>query len=669
MRLYIAVSTIAFTLIASCSDDNSDEENSCPEGLEYCQGSCVAPGTCQAQTAGTTSGQPGGGGGTNQFTSGAGGAGNAGGQGGTSTQPVAGSTAGNTGGVGGQGGTSTQPVAGSADGGSGAAGGSGTGGSGPVDTGDANALSCPDGVTIPAEDVISDFAQSEPTMYKTDSRGGTIWQSWSETTPATLTIDTANPGPCNSGGSLRIEAAGTDKESGEGVGIDFQPQDANKKKSTYDAAAAGYTGVGFWAKCSPERSFIYIKVLDAANDADVPTASGGAPCSYSSEPICSQYGIKNVTITDNEWGYYKVYFSELLQDPKTGSTWGEMGGLDPSKVASFQFQINTPYDTSGGARVPTPSNCWVDDVHFIKDTAPEPQTTCAAGYTVSGNKIVCGTETKIFRGVARPSMEWDSSGWNITPWDMARIKGWKANLIRFSLNQDYYMNQFPDIYPKYVARSVRWAEAAGMDVILDLHWVDNQHQTPTDNYMASAATNSTAFWAKVAAAYKSDPHVIFELYNEPTIKDWSAWKTNFQAMYDAVRGAGANNIVIIGGLDWAYDLTGVSANAINGTNIAYNTHPYGNKAPSGDWDGKFGYLAATYPLFATEFGTYDCSGDWTRSLITYMEGKGMSWTAWAWYVAPTGQECQFPSIISDYSGTLLPGGNAQAAKDGLVKNP
>jgi aryl-phospho-beta-D-glucosidase BglC (GH1 family) len=349
-----------------------------------------------------------------------------------------------------------------------------------------------------------------------------------------------------------------------------------------------------------------------------------------------------------------------------------MGGLDATKLTSFQIQLNTPYDTSGTNSVATPSNCWVDDVHFIKDTAPAPKSTCATAYTVSGNKIVCGTATKVFRGVARPSMEWDISGWNITPWDMDRIKGWKANLVRFTLNQDYYMNKYADIYPKYVARSVKWAEAAGMDVILDLHWVDDKHQSPTQGYMASAATKSPAFWTAVATAYKSDPHVMFELYNEPTISDWGAWKTNFQAMTDAVRGAGANNIVIIGGLDWAYDLSKVitdPSTRITGKNIVYNTHPYGNKAPSSDWPGKFGNLAATFPVFATEFGTYDCGGDWTKSLIAYMEGLGMSWTAWAWYVAPTGQDCQFPSLISDYSGTVLAGGNAQASKDGLLKNP
>jgi hypothetical protein len=547
-------------------------------------------------------------------------------------------------------------------------------------------------VTIAAADVISDFSQDTPIMYKTATRGQTIWKAWGPVTPETasdpapvLTIDSANPGPCNEtgGGSLKIVATGT-TQWGEGVGVNFEPDDASTppKKGVYDAAADGYTGVGFLAKCSPERNFVYLKVVDAPNDADVQTTSGSPPCSYSAAPYCNQYGIKNTTVTGPNpaatggWTYYKMYFSELLQDPKTASTWGPMGGIKTNQTTAFQFQLNTPYDTNGGNPIKTPSTCWIDDVHFLKDTAPAPKTTCAAGYNVSGNKIVCGTDTtaKIFRGVARPSMEWDVAGWNMTPWDMDRIKnGWKGNVIRIGMNQAYYMqDMYAGIYPKELARVVRWAEAAGMDVILDLHWVDGGHPSTTGNYMASVASGSDLFWKAIGTAYKDDPHVMFELYNEPTVQ-WADWKTNYQALYDAVRTVAPKNIVIIGGIDWAYDLSQVisKTSVITGTNIVYNTHPYGNKAPSTDWDAKFGNLAATYPLFATEFGTYDCSGSWTQSLITYMEGKGMSWTAWSWYVAPSGMDCSSPALISDYSGTVLhgAGSNADATFQGLKKNP
>ena len=84
-----------------------------------------------------------------------------------------------------------------------------------------------------------------------------------------------------------------------------------------------------------------------------------------------------------------------------------------------------------------------------------------------------------------------------------------------------------------------------------------------------ADTNSVTFWSEVAARYKDDGRVLFELYNEPHDVTWTSGRTaarpasgweavGMQQLYDAVRAAGAENLVIIGGLDWAFDLSGVA---------------------------------------------------------------------------------------------------------------
>jgi hypothetical protein len=57
------------------------------------------------------------------------------------------------------------------------------------------------------------------------------------------------------------------------------------------------------------------------------------------------------------------------------------------------------------------------------------------------------------------------------------------------------------------------------------------------------------------------------LYNTGTIRNNR--KTNSQ-----VRATGANNTVIVGGLNYAFDLTGIATYSLTGFNIVYNTHPY-----------------------------------------------------------------------------------------------
>ena len=154
---------------------------------------------------------------------------------------------------------------------------------------------------------------------------------------------------------------------------------------------------------------------------------------------------------------------------------------------------------------------------------------------------------------------------------------------------------------------------------------------------------------------------MFELYNEPhgvpveRLEIGRSAGSGFQAvgmqqLYDAVRATGAQNLVIIGGLDWAYDLSGVPANRIDGYNIAYATHSYSapERLPSA-WDRAWGFLTETDPVIVTEFGdtASACATDYSAALIAYADAHATSWTAWAWY--PGG--CGFTGLIDDWSGT------------------
>jgi aryl-phospho-beta-D-glucosidase BglC (GH1 family) len=208
---------------------------------------------------------------------------------------------------------------------------------------------------------------------------------------------------------------------------------------------------------------------------------------------------------------------------------------------------------------------------------------------------------------------------------------------------------------------VQWAEQAGLDVILDLHWSDQGDFTvmPAQQLMADA--HSLEFWGEVAARYKGDGRVFFELYNEPHDVSTSVWLSGgsagsymavgMQQLHDAVRAAGADNPVICGGLDWGYDLSFVATSPVQGYNVLYATHPYNNSSerqPS-QWEQRWGFLTATAPVVITEFGdgTGSCSSDWDKELIAYADQRRASWTAWAWYKA----DCKFPALLTDWSGT------------------
>jgi hypothetical protein len=565
-------------------------------------------------------------------------------------------------------------------GGTSVGGGDGLGGGDGVGGGSASDLNCVDpvygNVTIPAAAVISDFSDGTINEIVQDGRGvdAEPWHAYApddtndsfgemETPGANnpknaanaFAVDAATSGPCNKGGSLHVKApggasyasAGTMSEYwGTGFGIDFMARTAERKKQTYDASK--YTGVGFWAKCTADAQFAFFKLVDATQDAD----TVGSGCTYGGETedtSCNQYGIKNAAITKN-WTYYKLFFDEALQDPNF-SDFSEP--LDTTKMAAFQIHVNRGTDRTTSQAVANPFECWIDDVHFMSEPAPvTPSETVT--WTTSGNKIMRnGAEYKI-KGLVRPSMEWDVSGFAVTREDIQRMKSWGANAIRLAVidlkdgNTNFWMGTKSAIYRRNVKRVINWILQEKMDVIMDLHYVGG---------MPSSA--HLDFWKNVAGdSFFKDGRIIFELYNEP-VGDAQGIKTWMQSAVDAIRGAGNDNLILVGGTDYTYDISLYATSPITDTGpIAYVTHPYTFKTTSE----QTAYLgpAGSIPVIATEFGDANvesmghsisptqCDASLYSGYIDKFNGAGMSWTSWAWIVDAWG--CGFPQLIKDYSG-------------------
>jgi hypothetical protein len=332
-------------------------------------------------------------------------------------------------------------------------------------------------------------------------------------------------------------------------------------------------------------------------------------------------------------------------------------------------------------------------------TGPAPTTAPGGYYTVGAQVCTADGQPHLFHGVDRPSLEWSSVGENITPDDFQQMASWHANVVRIATNQDFWLSGAALYDPGYastIQNAVTEAEQAGLDVILDLHWSDRGDLTiataggnlPSgvqandtkgyNNQQPMADVNSVEFWKEVATQFQGDGHVFFELYNEPNSVTWDTWLNGglyqeyqvhgMQELYDTVRGTGANNLVIVGGLDWAYDLSGVATHPVHGFNLMYATHPY---EPKSNWSTAFQYLLTgnVAPVIATEFGdgTAKCTGAWDQKLIALAAEPTvqMSWTAWAWY--PGVPACSFPALLSDWSYDLTVQG--QAVHDALANDP
>lgn len=357
--------------------------------------------------------------------------------------------------------------------------------------------------------------------------------------------------------------------------------------------------------------------------------------------------------------------SGLCLDDKYASTanGNQIWAYSCNGTAAQQWTVSTPVTGGGGGGTGGGGNSGGGG------------TSSSSSYTVVGNKILDANGKQVlFHGVDRPSMEWSCNGQAIgggsgpiPASDFTTMKNtWNANAVRIALNQDFWLqgaNRYCSSYQSNVAAAVKNARAAGLVVLLDLHWSDQGNLGNTNpGQQCMADQNSVTFWKQVAAQYKSDPNVWFELYNEPHDISWSVWQNGgsacgfnavgMQQLYNAVRSTGATNMVVAGGTQWSSVLNGVPK--LSGTNVAYAIHIYrqtaGQSWSTSGWDYQFGTTSSQVPVIATEFGDQVCDGQpFDSQLLSYFHSHNVGYTGWAWWAGG----CSFPSLITNAAGNCF----------------
>lgn len=316
---------------------------------------------------------------------------------------------------------------------------------------------------------------------------------------------------------------------------------------------------------------------------------------------------------------------------------------------------------------------------------------------VQGNKILNEAGEPVWlQGVSIPSMEWSGGGENILKSTEEALTNWNANVIRLGIREHFWGGTGPyqqdggAAYRQLVDDVVNLAGSKGKYVVIDLH----RFRAPQPAH--------AAFWREVATKYANHPAVLFELYNEPHDISWDVWKNGgfvstekkktealtenkeslkgfesvgMQALIDAVRDAGAKNIVIVGGLDWSYDLSGVlegyALDDRGGNGIVYSTHVYPWKS---DWQGKFMRVAEKHPIFIGECGApqerlefipperHEDPSTWVPDFLGLVQKHKYHWTAWSFHPKAS------PVLLSNWDYEPTPYWGAPA-KEALAGKP
>jgi mannose/cellobiose epimerase-like protein (N-acyl-D-glucosamine 2-epimerase family) len=290
-------------------------------------------------------------------------------------------------------------------------------------------------------------------------------------------------------------------------------------------------------------------------------------------------------------------------------------------------------------------------------------------------------------GVNAASLEWTSDGEDhILDTVKVALDNWRPNIIRLPLAQDRWFGKAPDqkdaglAYRALVKEIVDTCAEKGSYIMLDLHWSDAGEWGNHIGRYVMPDNNSLAFWKEVAATYKNHPTVLFDLYNEPHDVSWDIWlkggtvternrrmrtelrfeAVGFRTLLDAVRRTGAKNVVVAGGLDWAYDMAGIVAGSQlsdpEGNGVVYANHFYPIKGDTVEkWRAKMTAAANRIPIIVSEFGTDSrasaraSSEAWVRDILIVLHEHNWDWIAWDMHPRAG------PRLISDWNYTPTPG--------------
>jgi hypothetical protein len=254
------------------------------------------------------------------------------------------------------------------------------------------------------------------------------------------------------------------------------------------------------------------------------------------------------------------------------------------------------------------------------------------------------------------------------------MTSWQINAVRIPLNEDCWLgiNRAPPWYSgaryqamirDYVAR----LNKAGLYVILDLHWNAPGAEQATQQQPMADLDHAPAFWSSVARAFKADPAVIFDLYNEPYGISWGCWRdgcilpqgwrtAGMQTLVDAVRATGARQPIIAAGLGSGNDLSSWLSYRPDdpARQLIAGVHVYNflGCVTIACWNENFGPVTRSVPVVASELGEADCAHSFIDRFMAWADMAGVSYLAWRF--DPAG--CRATGLIRSWDGQPTPYG-------------
>lgn len=275
-----------------------------------------------------------------------------------------------------------------------------------------------------------------------------------------------------------------------------------------------------------------------------------------------------------------------------------------------------------------------------KENSEEESTESAFGNpSTSGALHVEGTQLKDskgnniqLRGISTHGLSWFPQYVNQELFHELK-KEWNANVMRLAMytaeNGGYCTDGDKAKLKQLVKDGVAYASNADMYVIVDWHVLRDEN--PNNN-----KEEAKKFFDEMSKEFASADNVIYEICNEPNGgTSWADVKKYALEIIPVIRANDEDALIIVGTPTWCQDVDKAAADPITEyDNVMYALHFYATTHT--DWlrDRMNQAIDAGLPIFVSEFGTCDASGngafdeEQSNEWIKALDARGVSYITW-----------------------------------------
>jgi endoglucanase len=238
------------------------------------------------------------------------------------------------------------------------------------------------------------------------------------------------------------------------------------------------------------------------------------------------------------------------------------------------------------------------------------------------------------RGMSTHGLQWYESCVKPRKAFEVLANDWKADHVRLSMYiQEGGYETNPQYFTNLMDTLINQASELGIYVIVDWHQL-----SPGDPN--ANLDRAKTFFQHIARTHGTKKNILYDIANEPNQTSWARIKSYHEQVIPVIRAIDPDALILLGTRGWGSlgvsdgaNETEVVNNPVNATNIMYTFHFYA--ASHGDlYLNTLSRAADRIPVFVTEFGTQEASGDGgnnfgqTQRYIDLMAQKKISWTNW-----------------------------------------